>query len=202
VSGAHRALTPAIGALLVELEAYGRENDAAVAERESRMLNITRDTGELLRVLVHALNARQVLEIGTSNGYSTVWLGVAAAALGGNVSTVERNPEKVRLAMRNLGRAGLVSSVALLQSDATLALRDRPSASVDLLFLDADRVRYVEWWPDIDRVLRVGALLVVDNALSHEAELAPFVSVVSEDGRFLTCTVPVGNGEYLAVKTA
>ncbi len=69
--------------LKAELERFGAENDAATSERPRRMLNITRDTGEFLAVLVRAAAARRVLEIGTSNGYSTLWLADAAKAIGG-----------------------------------------------------------------------------------------------------------------------
>ena len=71
-----------LAALLAELEQFGRSNDAATTDRPRRMLNITRDTGEFLAVLVKAMDARRVLEIGTSNGYSTLWLADAARAIG------------------------------------------------------------------------------------------------------------------------
>src|SRR5882672_12039149 len=64
----------ALDALMAELEQFGKANDGSTNERPRRMLNITRDTGELLAVLVRAGVARRVLEIGTSNGYSTLWL--------------------------------------------------------------------------------------------------------------------------------
>src|SRR2546425_2221981 len=76
-----------LNALLIELEQFGRANDGSTTERPRRMLNITRDTGELLAVLVRATMARRVLEIGTSNGYSTLWLASAARAIGGGGDT-------------------------------------------------------------------------------------------------------------------
>jgi predicted O-methyltransferase YrrM len=75
--------------LKAELERFGEENDRAVTERTGRMLNITRETGEFLSVLVRAVAARRVLEIGTSNGYSTLWLAEAAQVIGATVTTIE-----------------------------------------------------------------------------------------------------------------
>jgi predicted O-methyltransferase YrrM len=73
---------------------------------------------------------------------------------------------------------------------------------VDLLFLDSKREEYVGWWPRIRALLRVGGLLVADNAASHVSEMQPFMSMVKADAAFMTSLVPVGKGEFLALKVA
>ncbi len=186
--------------LLTELEQFGRTNDGANTERPRRMLNITRDTGELLAVLIRATVARRVLEIGTSNGYSTLWLASAARAIGGTVTTVELSDYKVGLATANFARSGLARHITLLHEAAGRVLQRAADGAFDLVFLDSERSEYPGWWPDLRRVLRPGGLLVVDNATSHRAEMAPFVALVSADAGFVTSLVPVGNGEFLAVK--
>jgi predicted O-methyltransferase YrrM len=186
--------------LLSELERFGKANDGANAERPRRMLNITRDTGEFLAVLVRATVARRVLEIGTSNGYSTLWLASAAGAIGGSVTTVELSEYKIGLAISNFARAGLASQITLLHEDAGRVLERSADGAFDLVFLDSERPEYPGWWPHLKRVLRPGGLLVVDNATSHAAEMAPFVALVAADVSFVTSLVPVGNGEFLAVK--
>ena len=190
----------ALAALLSELEAFGHQNDAAIADRPRRMLNITRDTGEFLAVLVKAMGARRVLEIGTSNGYSTLWLASAAQAIGGAVTTVEHAEYKVGLARATFARSGLGAHITLVHGDAGRALAGAAEASFDLVFLDSERPEYPGWWPDLRRVLRPGGLLVVDNATSHPEQMAPFVALVTADPQFSTSLVPVGNGEFLAVK--
>ena len=191
-----------LDALLVELEQFGKANDGATTERPRRMLNITRDTGEFLAVLVRATLARRVLEIGTSNGYSTLWLAGATRAIGGSVTTVELSDYKVGLARATFARSGLAGFISLVQDDAAGVLRGSAAGAFDLVFLDSERPEYPGWWPDLARVLRPGGLLVVDNATSHRAEMAPFVALVSADARFTTSLVPVGNGEFLAVKSS
>jgi len=166
------------------------------------MLNITRDTGEFLSVLVQATSAQRVLEIGTSNGYSTLWLARAARAIGGAVTTVEIADYKVSLARQNFSRSGLAASITLVQDDAGRMLKRAGDASFDLVFLDAERPEYPGWWLHLKRVLRPGGLLVVDNATSHPEQMAPFVALVKADADFTTSLVPVGNGEFLAVKAA
>ncbi|TAK81629.1 MAG: O-methyltransferase [Betaproteobacteria bacterium] len=195
-------MSASVEALKAELERFGKENDAAKTARAERMLNITRDTGELLSVLARAMAARRILEIGTSNGYSTLWLAEAAKATGGKVTTVEASQFKIDLAAANFARSGLASLIDLIHDDAGRFLeRARPGA-FDLVFLDSERSEYPRWWPRLDAALRPGGLLVVDNASSHAAEIAPLVALVGGDPRYETCMVPAGNGEYLAVKSA
>ena len=105
--------------LLSELETFCEQNDSIITDRARRMLNITRDTGQLLSVLVRATNARRVFKIGTSNGYySTLWLADAAAAIGGRVTTVELSNFKVDLAAQNFARSGLADAITQIQADA------------------------------------------------------------------------------------
>ena len=186
--------------LLAELEEFGKASDSSVIERSRRMLNITHDTGEFLSVLIHVAQARRVLEIGTSNGYSTLWLASAARAVGGRVSTVEISEFKIELAAQNFAYSGLAEVITQIHDDAGLVLAGTGNAAFDLIFLDSERIEYPGWWPDIKRVLRPGGLLVVDNATSHAGQLAPFVSLVKADPEFVTCLVPVGNGEFLATR--
>jgi predicted O-methyltransferase YrrM len=186
--------------LMVELEQFGKENDSATAERSRHMLNITRDTGEFLGVLVRATGARRVLEIGTSNGYSTLWLADAARANGGQVTTIEHSEHKVGLAAKNFACSGLAGFIQLTHDDAGQVLGRTADGAFDFVFLDSERFEYVGWWPNLKRVLRSGGLLVVDNAASHVAEMAPFVAIVRADSGFTTSLVPVGNGEFLAYK--
>ncbi|MDH5626132.1 MAG: O-methyltransferase [Nitrospira sp.] len=187
--------------LLAELEEFGQSNDSGNAERAKRMLNITRDTGEFLAVLVKATHAQRVLEIGTSNGYSTLWLASAARAIGGSVTTVELSDFKVSLATANFARSSVSSAINLIHADAGQVLRRAGRSSFDLVFLDSERSEYPGWWPDLARVLRPGGLLVVDNATSHADQMAPFVDLVKADSAFSTFLAPIGNGEFLAVKS-
>ena len=188
--------------LLAELEQFGKDNDGSTVDRPRKMLNITRDTGEFLAVLMRATLARRVLEIGTSNGYSTLWLASAARAIGGSVMTVENSPYKIDLASNNFARSGLAPYISQVHDEAGRLLERAADSAFDMIFLDSERPEYPGWWPNLRRVLRPGGLLVVDNATSHPVEIAPFIAPVKADAEFVTSLVPVGNGEFLAVKSA
>ena len=194
-------ITNPLDSVLTELEQFGKANDASTTERPRRMLNITRDTGAFLAVLVRATLARRVLEIGTSNGYSTLWLASAARAIGGSVTTVEVAEYKIELASANFTRAGLARYISIIREDAGRVLERSADSAFDLVFLDSERPEYPGWWPNLRRVLRPGGLLVADNATSHPEQMAPFVALVDADTEFSTRLVPVGNGEFLAVRS-
>ncbi|WP_421248843.1 O-methyltransferase [Aeromonas jandaei] len=196
---AARANTP-LERLKQALEQFGEQHDLAQTDRADKMLNITRDTGELLAVLVQTRGAQAVLEIGTSNGYSTLWLAEAVARLDGHVTTIERDEAKLALAQANFEQAGLAGRITQLAGEAGALLPTLPSAGFPLIFLDSDRRQYRAWWPQLQRLLPPRGLLVVDNAISHREELAEWMAEVAQDPRFVTSLVPVGKGEWLVVR--
>lgn len=193
-------MSPQLKTLLQELETFGKNNDATHTERSQRMLNITPDTGELLNLLIRATAAKHILEVGTSNGYSTLWLAHAAQATAGHVTTLELSEQKQALAIQNFQRAGLSDFITPILGEAGQQLTQFPNASFDLIFLDSERTEYPAWWPHIKRTLRAGGLLVVDHATSHPQEMAPLIKLVAQDPEFTSTTIAVGNGEFLATK--
>jgi predicted O-methyltransferase YrrM len=195
-------MTEQLHTILRELESFGNENDARVTDRSHKMLNITPDTGEFLLLLVRALKARRVLEIGTSNGYSTLWLAQAVQPIGGRVTTLEKSAFKTDLARSNFARAEMQSYIDSQLTDAGDYLKKQGADSFDFVFLDSEREEYVGWWPDLQRVLVAGGLLVADNAVSHTPELEPFRQAVLQTPGYITSLVPVGKGELLVLKAA
>jgi len=189
----------ALRALLDELAGFGRQHDARETEHSRRMLNVTPETGQFLAILVRATRAAQILEIGTSNGYSTIWLAWAARDTGGHVTTLERSPDKAAMARANLQRAGLADRVTVREGTALdiLAGLDGP---YDLIFLDADRPNYLAYLGRILPRLRPGGLLVADNVVSHAGELRDFLRALQSDSGLDTVILPVGNGEALTYR--
>jgi len=188
--------------LLLLLEKFaksGEDNDARETARAKRMLNITRDTGRLLWILVRAMGATRILEVGTSNAFSTIWLADAVRSIGGRVTTLELNPEKIALARENLAATGLDGVVDIIEGRAGDTLRSLPGP-FDLIFLDADRPSYLEYLELVVPELRTGGLLIADNATSHADALQDYLARVKSHPQLFAVTVPIGNGEELAIK--
>ena len=186
---------------LDELYAHGRAHDEKRADRLQRLRNVEPETAELLGVLVRAMRAARVLEIGTSNGYSTIWLGDAAEAVDGTVLSLEIEAERTAQAADNLTRAGVADRVELRTQDAAEALRSFSDDAFDVIFLDAERPLYAGYWPELIRVMRPNGLLVVDNTLSHAKELVEFSELVYAAPEVTSTLVTVGAGVMLIVKS-
>jgi predicted O-methyltransferase YrrM len=185
--------------LLDELSAFGEQNDAARADRAEKMLNITPDTGRLLWTLVASTGAKRVLEIGTSNALSTIWLADAARRTGGAVVTLERSAAKIEMARKNIATAKLTEYVRIQQGDALASLKEL-AGPFDLVFLDADRPQYLDYLEEVVPKLRSGGLLVTDNVVSHASELGAFLERVRSHPQLFSVTLPVGKGEELTYK--
>ncbi len=186
---------------LDELYAHGRAHDEQREDRLQRLRNVEPETAELLGVLVRAMSATRVLEVGTSNGYSTIWLGDAAEAVGGSVISLEIEADRTAQAASNLTEAGVKEFVDLRTQDAAEALAAFADAAFDLIFLDAERPLYAGYWPDLIRILRPNGLLVVDNTLSHAKDLVEFSELVYASEQVTSTLLTVGAGVLLIVKS-
>jgi predicted O-methyltransferase YrrM len=192
-------MEPQLLELLDELARFGDENDERHTERSQRMLNITPDTGRLLWTLVRSARARQILEIGTSNAYSTIWLADAAAAHGGHVVTLEQDAAKIELARQNLGRAKRAEVVEIRHGRA-LELLQGLAGPFDFVFLDADRASYLQYLELVLPRVALGGLIVADNVVSHATELAAYLQRVKSEPRLFSVTVPIGKGEEVSIR--
>jgi predicted O-methyltransferase YrrM len=185
--------------LLDELAAFGDANDVRETARPHRMLNITPDTGRLLWILVRLARPRHILEVGTSNGYSTIWLADAARAVGASVVTLEVDPDKARLARENFARAGVADVVEVAEGPAKETLA-RLAGPFEIVFLDADRESYLAYLELVLPKMPSQAILVADNVVSHPGELADYLARIKSHPDLFSVTVPVGKGEEISLK--
>jgi predicted O-methyltransferase YrrM len=183
-----------------QLYAAGLEHDRARADRLERFRNLEPPTAELLGVLIRATGARRILELGTSNGYSTIWLADGVEATDGRVLSVDLDPQRTELARENLGQAGLLERVELRTEDAANTLARSADAAWELVFLDGERPEYPAYVRHLVRVLAPGGLLAVDNVISHEHELVEFTALIEAEPQLTQTVVAIGAGLRVAVR--
>lgn len=186
-------------ALLNELHQRGKENDTQQDDRRQKMLNLEPETAQLLSFLVRSSKRTRILEIGTSNGYSTSWLAWSAQQTGGRLTSIDREPQKHVLADANLCRAGLRELVELCCGDATEIVAAL-SGPFDCIFFDADRYSAPAQLQLLLPKLTPDALLLADNALSHPQEIAGYLAALDALPAFEKMVIPVGKGLSVAYR--
>jgi predicted O-methyltransferase YrrM len=185
----------AVLARLEEEDARERA-DGVPSERRSRAVAPT--TGRFLFALVAANAGCEVLEIGASRGYSTVWLAAGARILGGSVTSLEHDPAKCEAWRANVAAAGLEEWAELLGGDAFATL-ERIEEPFDVVFLDAEKDDYERLFALVRPKLELGAVVVADNVLSHPDPLATYSATRQADPTLSSVTVPLDRGLELTV---
>ncbi|MDC2866341.1 O-methyltransferase [Bacillus sp. BP-3] len=183
--------------LLQDLEVFGLEHDYTKETREERLRNVSKEMGQFLSIMVKMCEAKHILEIGTSNGYSTLWLANAVVEMKGTVTTVELSSKRVAEANENFQKANLTNYIHIHNQEAGAFLSEQLDKSYDFIFLDAERTQYLWWWEDLKRILMPKGIIVVDNATSHTEELQNFFDLVEEEKQFETVLLPFKMGAYV-----
>lgn len=163
--------------------------------RVDRLRQIPRETGQFLAILAASVPPGDIIEIGTSGGYSTLWLALASTATNRKVTTFEILSDKVEIARETFRLAGVADRVNLVHGDAhkLLPKYDR----VAFCFLDSEKEDYEELYELIVPRLVPGGLLVADNVISHREVLGAVVDLADRDQRVDSVVVPIGNGELV-----
>jgi predicted O-methyltransferase YrrM len=185
-------------AVLDRLYAEDAAQRAANLPSAQRTRNVERETGRWLSLLAFATRARNILEIGSSNGVSTIWLAAAARVNGGLVLGTEILPERAAAANAHLAAAGLDAVAQVIAGDARETVASL-SGPVDLVFIDAEKDDYVGHFLSLIELVQPGGLILADNVLSHD--LAAYQGLLRERSDVATVTVPIGRGVEFTVKT-
>ena len=187
-----------VRAVLARLEEEdAREREEGVP-REMRARQVARTTGQFLFALVAPQTDCEVLEIGGSRGYSTIWLAAGARYLGGRVLSLEHDPAKVEAWRRNIADSGLEDWADLVPGDAFETLPAIDDV-FDVVFLDAEKEQYEELFQLARAKLEPAALVVADNVLSHADPLAEYSRARQSDPTLESVTLPLDRGLELSV---
>jgi len=158
------------------------------------------DQGKFLYVTARAMNAKTIVEFGTSFGISTIYLAAAARANSGRVVGTELEPRKVKVARENVAHAGLAQFVDIREGDAmkTLASFDQ---TIDLLLLDGWKDIYLPMIKMLAPKMRAGSVVIADNIFTFKSALRPYVSYMQDrENGFESVTLPLGHGMEYSVR--
>jgi predicted O-methyltransferase YrrM len=187
--------------ILSEIYDEGQRNDAHEQEHGKKMLNLEPDTAQVLSIFIRSGQRKHLLEIGTSSGYSTIWLAWAARATGGHLISIDRDAGKQSLADTNLRRAGLCQMVDLICGDATKIVANI-AGPFDFVFFDADRWSAPAQLAHLLPKLTSDVIILADNALSHPDQIADYLAAIEHLPRFDSLILPTGKGLSVAYREA
>ena len=159
------------------------------------MMNVPKEDGRLLRLLVAAVDAKNVVEIGTSNGYSGIWMCLGLRNTGGKLTTFEINTDRAEMARTNFELAGVADMVTLVEGDAHEKVADLKEA-IDVLFLDADKEGYIDYLNKLLPLVRAGGLVLTHNMTPRMAD-PRYVTAVTENPELETLFI---NGMGVTLK--
>jgi predicted O-methyltransferase YrrM len=187
-----------VRAVLARLEAEDADERARGVPREQRARQVARTTGQFLFAFVSPQTDCEVLEIGGSRGYSSIWLAAGVRNLGGRVLSLESDPAKVESWRANVEEAGLDDWADLIEGDAFETLP--PIDDVfDVVFLDAEKEQYERLFAEARGKLEPGAVVIADNVLSHQETLGAYCQARQADPTLESVTLPLDRGLELSV---
>jgi predicted O-methyltransferase YrrM len=187
-----------VRAVLTRLEREDAEERERGVPPEQRSRQVARATGQFLFAFVAPQTDCEVLEIGGSRGYSTIWLAAGVRHLGGRVLSLEDDPTKIEAWRTNIAAAGLEDWADLLEGDAFEALPALDDV-FDVVFLDAEKDDYEQLFALARTKLEPGAVVIADNVLSHEETLGVYSRARQDDAGLESVTVPLDRGLELSV---
>ncbi len=177
-----------------------QHHDKIQHDRIKRWRSINPEAAALLSFMVLSKQAKHILEIGTSGGYSTLWLADAAEQTKGHITSLDIDARRQNVALQHLKNTHLDDTVTLICQDALQFLQEN-TQSYDVILLDAERKYYVFYWETLSRCLdKSGSALIVDNVISHANEVQDFIQLVADDMRFRHSILSVGAGLLLVVR--
>lgn len=174
---------------------------------EDRMLAITKETGELLNMILRLKKARNALEVGMSTGYSTIWCAEAILENEGRITTIEQNPDKISRAQKNFEDAKVSQCITIRKGMAKEILselsQEESKEFFDFVLIDADKENVMNYFDLILPMTSVGGVIVTDNMIypeKYKEHMSEYARHIRRHQNVRTMTLPVGNGEEITMK--
>ncbi|NCF21946.1 MAG: methyltransferase domain-containing protein [Nitrosopumilaceae archaeon] len=190
-----------------EQEKFEQENPHEIPNSE-KVLAIGRNTGIFYNILLHTMKAKNILEIGLSTGYSTMWFADAISKTKGNIITIDFDQKKIKRAKKNFDDAKVDNFIEIRHGDALEVLSEISQEKnfqnfFDFVFIDADKERYIQYFDSVLPLVKTGGIIGADNILYPERFqkfTIPYVEHVRKNPKIKSVTIPIDNGEELSLK--
>ena len=193
----------------LEERAELEKSEKIQVNHDERMLAISSETGEFFNILLKAMKAKKILEVGMSVGFSTLWFADVILANNGKIVTIEENQNKIARAKKNFEEAGVSAQIEIQEGKALqilhkMATSESDQQQFDFVFLDADKENNIEYFDLVLPLVRVGGIIATDNILYPEEfrpEMKKFTEYIKSKPNVQTMTLDLGNGEEISIKT-
>ena len=193
----------------LEKRAELEKSEKIQVSHDERMLAISSETGKFFNILLKAIKAKKILEIGMSVGFSTLWFADAILSNNGKIITIEENRNKIAMAKKNFEEAGVSAQIEIQEGKALqilhkLATSESDQQEFDFVFLDADKENNIEYFDLVLPLVKIGGIIATDNILYPESfrpEMKKFTEYIKSKPNVQTMTLDLGNGEEISIKT-
>lgn len=173
---------------------------AALEKTRSVFWNISPETGKFINLIIQAKKYKTVLEIGTSNGYSGIWIAEALSRTNGHLYTMESHrKERFWLAQKNFKASGLSKFITQILGHAPEAIPLTPKR-LDLAFFDATKYEHIEYLKIIAPRIKKGGMIITDNIDSHKTELKPYINHLKTSKNWQSFHFSIGSGLLISLK--
>ncbi len=166
--------------------------------------NVDNESANFLSILIKANNSKNVLEIGTSNGYSTIWLANALKATGGKLTTIEFWDNRLNVAVENFKKCAVDNIIETRLGQAVMILEEMAYSKkpplFDFVFIDANKSEYIKYFKLIHPMLKKGGIIAADNILSHYKKVEPYVNAVTSHKSYQSQLIPLDTGIMVSYK--
>lgn len=163
--------------------------------------NISRESANFLNMLIKISGTKNVVEVGTSNGYSGIWIANALKETGGHLTTIEYWEKRIILAQQNFQTCEVDDLITIKQGDACEVLESLEE-EFDFAFIDANKSEYIKYFEIIDKKLKKGGIITADNITSHPEKVAPFVEKIKSNPNYQVEILDLPGGMLVGYKIA
>lgn|SRR5574344_256294 len=186
-----------------EIEKNTEEVFSELEKTQKDFWNISRASANFLSMIIKMSKSKNAVEVGTSNGYSGIWLGQALKENGGKLTTIEYYEKRIVLAQENFKKCGVDDVITIKQGSACEVLEELCSDKdfvIDFAFIDANKREYIKYFEIIDKNLKSGGIIAADNITSHAEKVAEFVNAIKADKNYQVEILDLPAGMLLAYK--